>query len=102
MPRQRKQSPIITILIVLLGLMAGYLVHSSSSGDEVSLLVGDETRSGSSILGSALSKQDITRFNDIVFDLSIIDDPSFKSLRIIGDSVIDSDTSGRTNIFAPF
>jgi len=102
MARSRGLSPLIHFLIIVIGAIAGYLFYSSSTIDDASqeiqvntFLPGQETTSVFS------SSSELEFFSSMNFDLSILDDESYKSLGVIGERNTDSGLTGKTNPFAP-
>jgi len=86
-------SVFIQIAIVLLGIIGGYMYYSNIIRPaKVTLSVPE------------IPKEDtLNKFKDTKsFDFSVLNDPIFKSLKILGDVPVKPGTTGRTDLFAPF
>jgi hypothetical protein len=83
----------VQIAIVLLGVVGGYMYYSSIiKPAKITLSVPE------------IPKEDsLNKFKDTKsFDFSVLNDPVFKSLKILGDVPVKPGTTGRTDLFAPF
>ena len=78
----------ITIGILLVGLVAGYLYYSQA------------LRSSSGPMFIAPSSDTLSKFNGLGLNFGVLDDPKFKSLKIFGESPVTPGPTGRTDIFA--
>lgn len=88
---RNKQSPIISIAIILAGLIGGYIYYSQTPVET------------SPIQTVSISADDnLSKFKDLKFDFSILDDARFQALKIFGESPVLPGSTGRTDIFAPF
>lgn len=91
-PTKNSTSTVTLIAIVVLGLITGYFYYSLSLQDQalpiqpISISVDDK----------------LAEFKDPKLDFSALDNLTFKSLRIFGESPVQPGSTGRTDIFAPF
>lgn len=79
------------ILIVLVGLVGGYIVYSQ-------WLVPTETI----IPALVISGQDnLTAFKNLKIDFNVLDDSAYKSLITSGESPVNPGITGKKDLFAP-
>lgn len=85
-------SSVILIAIALLGFIVGYFYYSQVLQDQalpispIDIAVDDG----------------LAKFKDLKLDFSAMDNLTFRSLRIFGESPVQPGSSGRTDPFAPF
>ncbi len=88
---QLGRSRIILSFIVVMGLVFGYLSHSSI--DEPTIDTGAE---------AVASKEELESLKNFSIDFSILSNPTYKALEIFGENPVDPDFTGeRVNPFAP-
>jgi hypothetical protein len=86
-------SVFVQFAIVLLGLVGGYIYYSQViKPAKVPIVLRDIPK------GDSLEK--FKTFDS--FDFSVLDNSSFKGLKILGDIPVDPGVTGRTDLFAPF
>ncbi len=90
MPPPRNQSRIISLLIILVGLVGGYVYYSNSYSEELFPLPVN------------IQKSTLQLFKEMVIDFSILDDSVFRSLRVYGELPVTPGVSGKSDPFSPF
>lgn len=78
-------------LIVLIGLVGGYIVYSQWIAPTEAL-----------IPPTPISSQDtLTTFKNLKIDFSVLDNPGYKSLITSGESPVNPGITGKKDLFAP-
>ncbi len=86
------RSKIILSLIIMIGLVAGYMSYSQADDPTVGVISNQP----------AIKAGDLEYFNNFNVDFSILDDPRYKDLEIFGENPVDAGIIGeRKNPFAP-
>ena len=80
------------IAIAVLGLIAGFFYYSRALQDQIFLV--------SPINISADDR--LVKFKDLKLNFSVLDNLTFKTLRIFGESPVQPGSTGRIDPFAPF
>jgi hypothetical protein len=88
---QVRQSKMLLYLIILVGLVGGYMYYSYSGASEV--VVPQVQKAG--------RKGDLAKFENMKIDFDFLNEQSYKSLQIYGELPVNPGTPGRQNIFAP-
>jgi hypothetical protein len=84
------QSKLILYLIVLVGLVGGYLYNS-----------GLDRTGAVAPLPSGVTATSLQSLATLKIDYTAIQDAQFDALRIFGEFPVPTDAPGKTNIFAP-
>lgn len=84
------QTNLFTILIIVVGIVGGYLYYAQV---DITLELPAST--------VVQSKDDLTQFENININFSVLDDERFKNLRVQGESPVDAGQTGKRDIFAP-
>lgn len=84
-----RTNPFILILIILLGLIIGYFYDSQLAGDTSYEVAIPPTANDPTYVA----------FKDLRFNLALFDDPSFTSLKILGEFPIQPGNTGKTDLF---
>lgn len=91
-PTKNSTSPIILIAIVAIGLILGYFYYSFALKDQAQ-----------QITPFTISPEDnLSKFANLKLDFGPFDDIKFRSLRIFGESPVQSGITGKADLFAPF
>lgn len=91
-PASDRQTRLLSIVIIFIGIIAGYVYYSNFT------LVGEF---GLAPLED--NHQDtLSQFKNIEFRFQAFDSPNVKSLRTFGDSPVQPNTNGKNNPFASF
>lgn len=93
MPTQTKTSPLILILIVLSGFVAGYFYYSQIGAGDISEIAP---------VISINRNDDLGKFENITFPTKVLENPSYRNLRVFGEAPVQPGLSGRIDIFSPF
>jgi len=86
--KKRQTSNILIYLLILLGLLGGYIYYSQIAVSDVEAV-------------PALPKDTLSGFKEIILDFEIFQRIDFKNLKIIGESPVKPDPGGKTDLFAP-
>jgi hypothetical protein len=92
--RKNKNSNLfVQVAVVLLGLVGGYIYYSQIiKPAKMAVALPDIPKSDT-----------LNKFEDLKsYNFGILNDPVFKSLRVLGDIPVQPGTTGRTDLFAPF
>lgn len=85
---RQKTSNIMGILIIIIGLLAGYIYYTNLIKPTVPSAPREYT--------------DLLKLRQVSFDFSVVEREAFKNLKIFGESPVKPGVTGRKNIFAPF
>lgn len=84
-----QQSLLITVLIVIVGFVGGYLYNSSvGSMESVPTL-------------PAAANESFKRLKDLKINFDLLNDPLYKALQINGQFPVDSSSAGKRDPFVP-
>jgi hypothetical protein len=87
----QSSSKLYTALIIILGLVGGYIVYSQFIQPSAAV-----------IQAPVLDKQDgESTLKNIRINFKILDDPAYKNLVISGESPVNPGVTGKKDIFAP-
>lgn len=79
-------------LIIIMGLVFGYLSYSGADDPTVGVLFNEPT----------INKEDLESFKSFKLDFSILDDGKYRALEIYGENPVDPGIAGeRNNPFSP-
>lgn len=91
-PTSARQTRLLSILIIFVGLVVGYVYYSNFT------LVGDF-----GVVPLPNDSQDkLAQFKNVEFRFQVFDSPTLKSLRVFGDSPVRPNTIGKPNPFGSF
>ncbi len=83
----------VQLAIILLGIVGGYIYYS-----QVVAPYKEDIQ-----LPDIPVKDSLTKFKDVKsFNFEVLNDPNFKALTILGDIPVKYESTGRTDLFAPF
>lgn len=86
-----KQSLLILVMIILLGIVGGYFYYSSFV-----------LPSQSPVAPPSISQNDdLKALESLQIDFGILTNKKFKSLQIFGESPVNPGTTGKKDLFAP-
>ena len=86
----KNQNRLIPFLIILVGLIGGYVYYSNSYSEEPFPLPVN------------IQKSTLESFRDLIIDFSILDDAVYRSLRVFGELPVTPGVSGKSDSFSPF
>lgn len=91
-PAANKQTRLLIIMILFVGLVAGYIYYSrfAPTGSDEALQSVDNP------------KDTLIKFKDLKFDFQIFNSANIKSLKIFGEAPVRPDLTGKINPFANF
>ena len=91
-PVSNKQTRLIVILIIFVGLVSGYVYYTrfATLDDQGLPLLPD------------YSKDNLGQFKNIRFDFKLLDSSTIRSLKFFGESPIKPDLTGKNNPFSTF
>jgi len=98
--RKKKQSPIITLLILLLGGMLGYFFASQFGGSEIDSVVIDGGIISADVGG--LSSHKYEDFEKMEFNFEVIDQERYRDLRVYGPEKVVPGAGRGDQIFNPY
>lgn len=87
-----RQTRLLSVLIIFVGLIAGYVIYSGSSGI---------VESGIPALKED-SKDSLSQFNNISLNFTVFDSPDLKLLRQFGEAPVNPGQTGKADLFATF
>ncbi|OGN28801.1 MAG: hypothetical protein A3A33_03405 [Candidatus Yanofskybacteria bacterium RIFCSPLOWO2_01_FULL_49_25] len=90
-PRPHKTSPLILLLVALLGIIGGYIYYTQIGASGEDLVQAAPGANDSSFL----------RFKTLKLDFSLLDTAPFSNLKTYGDIPIQSSVGTRDDIFNP-
>ena len=85
------QNKLILILIVLVGVVVGYLYYSQS-------IAPTQQLTEPSMISD---KDDLKKFDNLKLNFDILKDGKYRSLQTFGESPVNPGTTGKKDIFAP-
>lgn len=91
-PTKNSTSPVILLAITVFGLIAGYFYYSQALQDQTLPIAPVDIS----------VDENLAKLKNLKFDFSGLDNLTFKTLKIFGDSPVQPGPTGRTDIFAPF
>ncbi len=77
-------------MIILVGLIGGYVYYSSSYSEELFPLPVN------------IQKSTLESFKSMIIDFSVLDDATYRSLRVFGELPVTPGFSGKSDPFSPF
>jgi hypothetical protein len=86
----KNQSMLITIIIVAIGMVMGYIFYLQTD-TETEILINTQGQ----------GTDGIDRLSNLSVDFSIFDDERLKALQIFGELPVSPGITGRKDIFAP-
>lgn len=86
--QKRQTSNLLLILLILVGLLGGYIYYSQVASSDVETV-------------PPMPKDTLSVFKEIILDFEIFQRVDFKNLKIIGESPVKPDPGGKTDLFAP-
>jgi len=93
MPTQSTTSPLIIIVIILAGFVAGYFYYAQ---------IGTADLSEVAPILNIGRNDDLSKFENITFPTKVLEANSYRNLRVFGEAPVQPGFSGRPDIFAPF
>ncbi|KKT82501.1 MAG: hypothetical protein A3B99_03055 [Candidatus Yanofskybacteria bacterium RIFCSPHIGHO2_02_FULL_44_12b] len=85
------QNKILLIIIILLGLVAGYFYYTEAAGEPDPPIP----------LPIDIEKDDLKSAANINLDFSVFENETYKTLIQFGESPVKPGNTGKTNVFAP-
>ncbi len=85
----QRSSSMITILVAVLGLAAGFFVYRSMGAYTV-------------IPAPATGAEAFSQLKGLTTDFSVLQDERFRSLKIFGELPVSPGVGGKNDLFAPF
>lgn len=85
----QSKTNLFSILIIIVGIVGGYLYYTQFSSEPVI------------IESDVIVRSDLEEFKNIKLDFEILNLEAIQNLRQIGESPVDPGLTGKRNIFAP-
>lgn len=86
-----RQSLLILIMIVFLGLIGGYFYYSTMVVPAIE-----------PVASAPVQRDDLKSFENLKIDYGILTNKKFQSLEIFGESPVNPGATGKKDIFLPF
>lgn len=85
----RSQANLFSILLIIVGVIGGYLYYTQFASQSVVLKT------------ELIDRDDLEKFQNLKLDFSVLDSDLFEALQQIGEAPIDPGQTGKKDIFAP-